>query len=96
MHDPGVPIDNRNLLADLIAREQLTPHLKERMVDRGFAEIDLREMLEHASGCRRDFVRGRWVIEARHRGRSWQVVVEPDYGSRQLTVITAFPAGTMP
>jgi len=24
---------------------QLTPHLKERMVDRGFAEIDLREML---------------------------------------------------
>jgi hypothetical protein len=70
----------------------LTPHVKERMVDRSFTEIDLRSMLEHASGYRRDFVHGRWVVEARHRGRSWWVIVEPEYGSGKLTVITAFPA----
>ena len=30
---------------------ELTPHLLKRMVDRGFTELDLREMLEDATNC---------------------------------------------
>jgi len=39
------------------------------MVDRGFNEVDLRRMLEHASGYTPDIVAGRFVIEARHASR---------------------------
>jgi hypothetical protein len=38
----------------------LSPHLLKRMADRRFTEIDLRRMLERASGHRRDVVEGRW------------------------------------
>jgi hypothetical protein len=61
------------------------------MVDRGFSEIDLREMFENAERCREDFVEGRWVIKAGHRGRKWEVVVEPDQAARVLVVVTAYP-----
>ncbi len=37
----------------------LTPHVEKRMEDRGFTEVDLREMLERASGFRRDVMDGR-------------------------------------
>ncbi len=73
---------------------ELTPHVERRMVDRDFTEIDLRTMLEHASGYQRDFVVGRWVIHTRHGGSAWRVIVEPAPGSRRLTIITAYPADT--
>ena len=50
---------------------ELSSHLLKRMTDRRFTEIDLRRMLERASGYREDVVEGRWVIETRHRGRPW-------------------------
>ena len=61
------------------------------MDDRRFTEIDLRRMLERASGYRKDLVEGRWVIEARHGGKAWEVIVEPDPGRQLLVVVTAYP-----
>jgi hypothetical protein len=48
-------------------------------------------MLERASGYCEDVVEGRWVIETRHGGRSWEVIVEPDREPRLLVVVTAYP-----
>jgi hypothetical protein len=48
------------------------------MVDREFTEVDLRQMLEGASGLRPDVEQGRWLVSARHRRRAWEIVVEPD------------------
>ena len=61
------------------------------MEDRAFKEVDLRRMLEHASGHRRDIIEGRFVIEARHAGQSWEVIGEPDEMRQLLVVITAYP-----
>ena len=61
------------------------------MDDRRFTEIDLRRMLERASGHREDVVDGRWVIETRDRGRAWEVIIEPDQERELLVVVTAYP-----
>ena len=61
------------------------------MEDRAFNEVDLRRMLEHAAGHRADILEGRFVIDTRHAGRSWEVVVEPDEIRQLLVVITAYP-----
>ena len=61
------------------------------MEDRGFNEVDLRRMLEHASGYTPDIMVGRFVIEARHAGQSWAVVVEPDEKRQLLVVVAAYP-----
>lgn len=61
------------------------------MEDRGFNEVDLRRMLEHARGHRPDIVEDRSIIEARHAGRTWEVIVEPDQTRNLLVVITAYP-----
>ena len=61
------------------------------MVDRAFNEVDLRRMLEHATGHRADILDGRFVIETRHDGRSWEAIVEPDEMRHFLVVITAYP-----
>ena len=70
---------------------ELSPHLLKRMADRRFTEIDLRRMLERASGYREDVVEGRWVIETRHRRRPWEVIVEPDGERELLVVVTGYP-----
>ena len=62
-----------------------------RMGDRRFTEIDLRRMLPQATGYREDVVERRWVIETRHRGKAWEVIVEPDRERRLLVVVTAYP-----
>jgi hypothetical protein len=61
------------------------------MGDRRFTELDLRRMLERASGYRVDVVEGRWVIETRHRRKAWEVIVEPDWERQLLVVVTAYP-----
>jgi hypothetical protein len=70
---------------------ELSPHLFKRMEDRRFTEIDLRRMLERASGYREDVVEGRWVIETIHRRKPWEVIVEPDAERQLLVVVTAYP-----
>ena len=71
----------------------MSAHLLKRMEDRTFNEIDLRRMLEHAGGYRGDILEGRFVVEARHAGTSWEVIVEPDELRHLLVVITAYPVG---
>jgi hypothetical protein len=70
---------------------ELTPHVEKRMEDRGFSELDLRSMLEHAIGYRVDVVGDRFVIDGSLRGRRWEVIVEPDEDARLLVVVTAYP-----
>jgi hypothetical protein len=69
---------------------ELSLHLFKRMADRRFSELDLRAMLEHPIGCRPDIIEGRWVIVATFRRRTWEVVVEPDFDTRRLVVVTAY------
>lgn len=70
---------------------ELSAHLLRRMEDRGFTEIDLRRMLEHAVGYRPDIIEGRFVFSTRHAGRSWDVIAEPDELRQLLVVTTAYP-----
>lgn len=60
------------------------------MEDRDITEVDLRLMLQGARSFREDDVEGRFVIETQHRGRAWEVIVEPDEIDRLLVVITAY------
>ena len=69
---------------------ELTPHLEKRMEQRNFTEIDLRDMMDQASGYHRDLNHDRWVVETRHQGRNWEIIVEPDPDERMLVVITAY------
>jgi hypothetical protein len=46
------------------------------MEERGFNEVDLRRMLEHASGHRPDIVDGRFIVGARLAGWPWEVIVD--------------------
>ena len=57
---------------------EFTSHLEKRIEDRNFTEVDLREMLERADSYQPSVTEGRWVIETRHRGERWAVIVEPD------------------
>lgn len=70
---------------------ELSPHLLTRMVQRRFSEIDLRAMLEAATGLHPDVEPGRWVVEARRGRRAWEVIVEPDRSARVIVVVTAYP-----
>jgi hypothetical protein len=69
----------------------LSAHLLKRMDDRGFNEIELRRMLEYAGGHREDILEGRFIVDVRHRGLPWEVIVEPDEMRQLLVVITAYP-----
>lgn len=72
---------------------ELTPHLEQRMEERDFTEVDLREMLEAATGFAPDAVEGRFQIESPLRDRRWHVIVEPDLDDRLLVVVTAYCVG---
>jgi hypothetical protein len=67
-----------------------TKHMKVRMAERKVTEIDLRAMLERASGLEAGDESGRFLVYTRHAGRPWTVVVEPESDTRLLAVITAF------
>ena len=40
---------------------------------------------------RADILEGRFVVEVRHVGQPWEVIVEPDGVRTLLVVITAYP-----
>lgn len=71
---------------------ELSPHLLGRMKDRRFSEVDLRLMLEGASGYHADCEPGRYVLQTRHEGRPWEVILEPVPEEEVLVVVTAYPA----
>lgn len=62
------------------------------MEDRSFTELDLRAMLEAATGYHKDVAPDRWVIEAKWGRQPWEVIVEPDKSLKILVVITAYSA----
>jgi len=66
-------------------------HVRKRMLERRFTEVDLRAMLEHATGVRADIVAGRFAIETSHEGQRWEVIVEPELDEEDLVVVTAYP-----
>lgn len=70
---------------------ELSPHVLKRMTDRGFNEVELREMLSRASELRPDFVAGRWVATSTRGRKRWEVVLEPDSGAKVVVVVTAYP-----
>jgi len=70
---------------------ELTSHLENRIVDREFSEIDLRIMIENASGCIRNKVKGRWLIKTKHKKKSWEIIIVPDFEEKVIVVITAYP-----
>ncbi len=69
---------------------ELSPHLLKRMADRGLNEPDVRLMLQDATGYHADYEPGRWVIESRHAGDAWEVIVEPMEDERVLLLVTAY------
>jgi hypothetical protein len=69
---------------------EISSHVLKRMADRDFNEIDLRLMLERATGYHADVEEGRWVIETSQAGRAWEIVVEPQPDDKVLVVITAY------
>ena len=72
---------------------EMTPHLEQRMEERDFAEVDIREMLEQAINFAPDLVAGRFVVETALRKRPWQVIVEPDPDDKLPVVVTAYCVG---
>ena len=69
----------------------LWDHVEDRMEDRPFTEVDLRRMIVRAAGHRSARRPGRFIIETKHNGRRWHVIVKPDYDAELLEVITAYP-----
>ena len=65
-------------------------HLRKRMLDRTFSETDLLTMLEDATDYHEDYEPGRYVIETRHGGHSWEIIVEPLVDDEILLVISAW------
>ena len=66
------------------------------MVDRGFNETDLRDMLQRATGFRPDSEPGRWVISTTHDRQPWEAIVEPSPPERLLVVVTAYNVSGSP
>jgi hypothetical protein len=71
---------------------ELSGHILERMLDRGFSEADLRLMFETAS-LRAGRLEGRWIVETVHQREPWEIVVEPDHTERVIVVVTAYRRG---
>ena len=52
--------------------------------------LDVRAMLERASGYEPSVVEGRFMIHVVHRQRPWIVIVEPDGDAKLLVVVTPY------
>jgi hypothetical protein len=72
---------------------ELSGHILERMLDRGFSEADLRLMFETAIHLRPGRLEGRWIVETTHQQEAWEIVVEPDHADRVIVVVTAYRRG---
>jgi hypothetical protein len=68
---------------------EVSDHAIERMAQRHFSEVDLRDMMYRAT----DYTPGepgRWELETTFDGAPWTVIVEPDAERKLLVVVTAF------
>lgn len=67
-----------------------TGHAEMRMDQRGVTEVELRAMLERATGVEPNVVEGRFMIQTRKRGQPWIVIVEPDVDAKLLLIVTVY------
>ena len=67
-----------------------TSHAELRMEQRGVTEVEVRAMLEGATGFEPSVVEGRFMIHARRAQCPWVVIVEPDAGVNLLVVVTVY------
>ena len=67
-----------------------TSHAELRMEQRGVTEVDVRAMLERATGFEPSVVKGRFMIHVTNNTRPWIVIVEPDADASLLVVVTAY------
>jgi hypothetical protein len=58
------------------------------MQQRGVTEVDVRAMLERATGFEASVVAGRFMIQTRRGQIPWVVIVEPDAEAKLLVVVT--------
>ena len=65
-------------------------HAEMRMEQRGVTEVDVRAMLERASGFEPNVIEGRYMIKTRQHGRPWIVIVEPDVDAKLLLIVTVY------
>ena len=72
---------------------ELSGHILERMLDRGFSETDLRLMFEMALLIRDGRLEGRWIVDTVHQKEPWEIVVEPDHADRVIVVVIAYRRG---
>ncbi len=61
-----------------------------RMEQRGVTEVEVRAMLERATGFEPNVVAGRFMVHARHQQHPWTVIVEPDADAKLLVVVTVY------
>lgn len=71
-------------------RMDVSRHVALRMLTRLFTEPDLRAMLQDAHALVPDVAPGRWLVRTHWDGVPWEVIVEPDYKSEALVVVTAY------
>jgi hypothetical protein len=67
-----------------------TGHAELRMEQRGVTEVEVRAMLERATGFEASVVEGRFMVQTRRGQSPWVVIVEPDAESTLLVVVTAY------
>jgi len=67
-----------------------TSHAELRMEQRGVTEVDVRAMLERATGFEPSVVEGRFMIHAHRAQRPWIVILEPDVEVSLLVVVTVY------
>jgi hypothetical protein len=69
---------------------EFSSELPDRMLDRGFNETDLRQMLHDAIDWGPDKEMGRYAIHTRWDNGAWEIIVEPDWDDQRLVIITAY------
>jgi hypothetical protein len=67
-----------------------TAHAELRMEQRGVTEVEVRAMLERATGFGASVVEGRFMIQTRSGESPWIVIVEPDADASLLVVVTVY------
>ena len=67
-----------------------TGHAELRMEQRGVTEVEVRAMLERATGFAASVVEGRFMVQTRRGQSAWVVIVEPDAEASVLVVVTVY------
>ena len=67
-----------------------TGHAELRMEQRSVTEVEVRAMLERASGFDASVVEGRFMIHTQRAQSPWVVIVEPDADAKLLVVVTVY------